>query len=867
MTEMAHPHCYRPVIARPCEAMRALIVFVLCAFGATVAIAQPGKQPVVDYNLPQTYEIGGITVSGTVSVDPGAVKLFAGLQVGDKIELPGDRIARAVRNLWDQKLFSDVKFEAAEFRGRVVFLHIVVVEKPRLSRFKFENVSKSEADKLYDEVDLQRGQQVNDAVIARSRQTIRRYYVDKGYLNASVTVRELTDTLDRGMENSVVLYFDVERGPRVRISDVEFNGNEALTDKKLRKAMKETRRKRWYNIFGSSKFISTDFQADLVKVREAYNNAGYRNATIVHDTVYQVSPTRVRVEVDVDEGTRFYFRNITFTGNAKYTGDTLPKMLGIKRGDVYNKRLLDSRLFMSANGGDISSLYMDDGYLGFYPDPVEVLAEGDSIDLEIRIREGRQYRIRNVYIKGNSKTNEHVVRREIRTKPGQLFNRSDVIRTQRELSQLGYFNPESLGVNPIQDPRTGTVDLEYTVEEKPSDRLELSGGWGAGRLVLSIGLSFTNFSLRKITDPKAYQPLPSGDGQTLNVRAQTNGRFFQSYSLSFVEPWLGGRKANSLSFSGYVSVQSNGVPRYIDTDLGRVANPLRQSLIIWGTTLGFGKRLPWPDDFFIMRLTASYQRYDLRNYSSGQVVFSFNNGTSNVIAGQFQLSRNSVDQPFFARSGSDVSFSVKATLPYSLLPMNADKDYASMEPAELYKFAEFHKWKFTTQWFQKLTNSKTQHNLVLMARAGWGFLGHYSDAIGDSPFERFYLGGAALTGFQLDGREIVGLRGYDDFSLSPQTGNFIVSKYTAELRFPVSLNPQATIYTLAFAQAGNTWNNFDNFDPFRLYRSAGVGLRLYLPMFGPMGLDYGWRLDDVPTSPKMARSQFHFTIGIDLGEL
>jgi len=520
---------------------------------------------------------------------------------------------------------------------------------------------------------------------------------------------------------------------------------------------------------------------------------------------------------------------------------------------------------MNPNGRDLSSLYMDDGYLSFSPDAVELLVEGDSIDLDIRIREGKQYRIRNVIIKGNTKTNEHVVRREIRTKPGELFDRSLVIRTQRELSTLGYFNPETLGVNPIQDPRTGTVDLEYTVEEKPSDRLELSGGWGAGRLVLSLGLSFTNFSLRNTFNKNAWTPLPAGDGQTLSLRAQTNGSFFQSYSMSFVEPWLGGRKPNALSFSAYYSVQTNGANRYVNTSTGRIENPLRQSLNIFGTTLGLGKRLTWPDDYFILRQTIGFQNYDLNNYSSGAVVFSYTNGTSNVLSYQFQLSRNSVDQPFFARSGSDVSFSVKATPPYSL--MQPDRDWKNLEPADRYKWVEFHKWKFTTVWYNKITNSKSGHNLVLMTRAGFGFLGRYNNDVGNSPFERFYLGGAALTGFQLDGREVVGLRGYDDFSLAPNTGNFIVSKYTAELRFPVSLNPSATIYTLAFAQAGNTWSNFDQFDPFKLYRSAGIGLRLFLPMFGPMGLDYGWRLDDVPGLPRMAKSQFHFTIGIDLGEL
>ncbi|MBL0127117.1 MAG: outer membrane protein assembly factor BamA [Flavobacteriales bacterium] len=841
------------------------IAALLLLLFACPVMAQEQRAPNMDYGVPQKYEIGGITVSGTQSVDANAVKLFAGLQVGEQIEIPGDRIARAIRNLWDQKLFSDVRIESAEIRGRVIFLHIIVVEKPLLSRWKYSGVSRNESEKLDEIIGLTPRQQVNEALMTRARVAIRAHYVEKGYLNADVRFREYKDTLQTALVNSVVLLIDVEQGARVRIRDVVFHGNTALSDAKLRRALKKTRRKRWYNLFGSSKFIPKEFAADKAHLREVYNNEGFRNVEITGDTMYKVGPKRVRVEVTVDEGQRFYFRNITWTGNTKYRTSRLDSILNIHRGDVYSKKTLDSRLYMNPAGRDISSLYMDDGYLSFYPEPVEIMAEGDSIDLEIRIREGRQFRIRNVIIKGNTKTNEHVVRREIRSKPGQLFNRSDVIRTQRELSQLGYFDPEKMGVEPVPDQRTGLVDLVYTVEEKPSDKLELSGGWGAGRLVMSLGLSFTNFSLRKIGDPKAYQPLPAGDGQTLNLRAQTNGRFFQSYSLSFVEPWLGGRKPNSLSFSLYHSVQSNGEPRFVNTADGRIRNPDRQSLLISGATLGLGKRLQWPDDWFILRQTLSYQLYDLRNYSSGQVIFSFSNGTSNVLAYQISLSRNSIDQPFFARTGSEVSLSMKATPPYSLF--NPGKDYATLEADQRYKLAEFHKWKFTTQWFNKLTNSKTGHNLVLMTRAGWGFLGRYSNAIGDSPFERFYLGGAALTGFQLDGREIVGLRGYDDFSLSPQTGNFIVSKYTAELRFPVSLNPQATIYTLAFAQAGNTWGNFDTFDPFKLYRSAGVGLRLFLPMFGPMGLDYGWRLDDVPTAPNMAKSQFHFTIGIDLGEL
>ncbi len=842
--------------------MTRILLAVLLACSVLTSQGQTGREPTINYDFPQEYEIGGITVSGTLSTDPNAVKLFTGLQVGDKITVPGEHVARAIRNLWEQKLFSDVRFEVAEIRGRTIFLHIVVVERPRLSRFKFNGVNKNEADKLREEVKLVRGQQVNEALLANTQSAIHRYYRDKGFLKATTTITEQGDTL---LDNSVLLILDVDKGPRVKIAEVVFNGNEELTDKRLRKAMKKTRQKRWWNIFGSSKFIPSEFKADKSKVLDLYNEKGFRNATITGDTMYYVSPDRIRVEVNVDEGVRFYFRNITFTGNTKHSDEVLRGILNIRKGDVYNRKVLESRLYMNPAGRDISSLYMDDGYLSFYPDPVELLAEGDSIDLDIRIREGKQYRIRNVIIKGNTKTNEHVVRREIRTKPGQLFSRSDVIRTQRELSTLGYFNPETMGVNPIQDPRTGMVDLEYTVEEKPSDRLELSGGWGVGRLILSLGLSFTNFSMRNLLNKNAWTPLPSGDGQTLNLRAQTNGRFFQSYSMSFVEPWLGGRKPNALSFSLYHTVQTNGEDKYISTTNGRVNNPLRQSLLITGATVGLGKRLTVPDDYFILRMNLGYQLYDLRNFSSGQVIFAFTDGSANVLAPQISISRNSVDQPFFARSGSDITLSVKATPPLSLL--QPDRDWASLPPEQRYNWVEFHKWKFTTHWYNKLTNSKSGHNLVLMARAGFGFLGRYNNAVGDSPFERFFLGGVPLTGFQLDGREIISLRGYDDFSLAPQVGNFIVGKYTTELRFPVSLNPSATIFTLAFFEAGNTWQNFDKFDPFRMYRSAGFGLRLFLPMFGPMGLDYGWRLDDVPDLPNMGRSQFHFTIGIDFGEL
>ncbi|MFZ1687248.1 MAG: outer membrane protein assembly factor BamA [Flavobacteriales bacterium] len=829
-----------------------VLVAALLSFTAQ---AQVLTGPVLDANFAKEYEIGGITVSGADHTDANAVKLFTNLQVGEKVMVPGPKITDAIERLWKQRLFADVRIEAAEIRGSVIFLNVIVQENPKLSRFKFNGVTRGDAEKLRDALNLQAGRQLNATLMNDVRMLVKSHYVEKGFLNTKVELRHFPDSL---MANGEMLFIDVTKGPRVRIKDVEFTGNNNIKDRRLRRAMKETKRKRWYNIFGTSKFNKEEYEADKDKVIELYNSKGFRNASIVKDTIYQVSPRRIKIGIALDEDRRFYFRNITFTGNTKYKTDTLEDILSIKRGDIYNKALLESRLYMSQTSRDISSLYMDHGYLSFYPDPVELVTEGDSIDLEIRIREGKQYRIRNVIIKGNTKTYDHVIRREIRTRPGDLFDRSDVLRSQRDLATLGYFDPEKLGVNPVQDPRTGLVDLEYTVEEKPSDRLEVSGGYGASRLVLSLGLSFTNFSMRNLFKKDAWSPLPAGDGQTLNLRVQTTGRYFQSYSISFVEPWLGGRKANSLSISGYYNVQTNGKDR---------EDPTRQKLEIIGATLGLGKRLTVPDDYFILRHSISYQRYILNNYTS---LFSFSNGTSNVLAYQISLNRNSIDNPFFARQGSSILWSVKATAPYSAFQGN--RDFAGLSDQQRYEWPEFHKWKFTTQWFTRLTRQKAGHELVLMARAGFGFIGRYNKALGDSPFERFYLGGSGLSGFSLDGREIIALRGYDDNTLTERLGGRVVgsqfiSKYTTELRFPISLNPSATIYMLGFVEAGNTWNSIDRYDPFALYKSAGFGLRLNLPMFGPMGLDYGWRLDDVPSAPSMAKGQFHFSIGIDLGEL
>lgn len=838
--------------------MRYLRFFVLLtglmSFIVSSLLAQDGPiriGGVIDYKNPKKYKVAGLTVAGAQYTDVQAIKLFAGIQIGDELQIPGERLSTAVRNLWDQKLFEDVSILLAEVRGEEAYLVIQVKEVPVLSRFKFNGVSKSEADNLRDQIRLIRGTMVNNNLITISENIIKDYFIEKGFLNAAVNIQSEADP---SIDNSVFLTINVDKGPRMKISEIVFEGVEEMNEKKLLRVMKNTKPKRWWSIFKSSKFIPDEFEEDKSRVLDKYNSEGFRNAKLISDSVYRTGEKTVALKITMDEGNKFYFRDIYFRGNVKYSTEELKDRLGIEKGDVYNQDALRERVLFSMAGTDISSLYQDDGYLQFQAIPVEAMVENDSIDIEIRINEGKQFRIGEVNVIGNTKTNDHVIYREIRTRPGDLFNRTEIIRTQRELSQLGYFNPEAFDVQPMPNPEDGTVDLEYVVEEKPSDQIELSGGWGAGRVVGTLGVSFTNFSLKNFFNKSAWRPVPSGDGQRLSIRAQSNGLFFQSYSLSFTEPWLGGKKPNALSFSVSHSVQSNGQRKKIDGEI----NPFRQSLHITGITLGLGKRLRWPDDYFQLFASASYQHFDLNNFGS---FFSFANGQSNNLALSLNFQRNSISDPIFPKWGSKLSFSVKATPPFSAF---IDKDYATIDDQEKFQWIEYHKWKFTADWFTPLNDSK---KLVLNTKFGVGFLGLYNRDIGIAPFERFYLGGVFLSGFILDGREIINLRGYDDLSLSSNTGAPIISKYGMELRYLISPNPSAQIYALAFAEAGRTWDAFNEFNPFQVNRSGGVGLRIFLPMFGLLGLDYGWRFDDVPLAPNMPRGQFHFSIGTNLGDL
>ncbi|HRH66955.1 MAG TPA: outer membrane protein assembly factor BamA [Bacteroidia bacterium] len=803
-----------------------------------------GDSLFIDYGNPKRFVIGGVLVTGTQYLDEGVLINLSGLVVGDTIDVPGDKTTKAITNLWKQGLFSDVKVIASRTQGQTIFLELRLEERPRLSKFSFKGVSKSEADKIREKIKLERDKVVTENVIAATRNTVKNFYIDKGFLNATVAINEIKDST---FTNREILEIVVDKKSKVRIHRIYIDGNTAFTDGKLKRAMKDTKEKRWYKIFTSSKFLDDKFQEDKTKLIAKYADRGYRDAAVVFDSVYAHDHRSLDIQIKVDEGHQYFFRNITWAGNTKHTAQELNAILGIKKGDIYDQSVLDQRLFMSQNSRDVSSLYMDDGYLFFSVTPVEINVESDSIDLEMRIYEGKQARINKVTVTGNTKTNDRVIMREIRTKPGQLFSRTDIIRTQRELAQLGYFDQEKLGVNPKPNPADGTVDIEYTVEEKPSDQLELSGGYGANQLVGTLGLSFNNFSARNTFKKGSWRPLPSGDGQRLSLRGQTNGKYYQSYNVSFTEPYLGGKKPNSFSVSVFHSVQSNGYTK---------ENPARQSITISGASVGLGKRLKKPDDFFSIYHEINYQYYVLNNYGS---TFLFSDGVANNLSFQETISRNSIDAPIYPRSGSQLSLTAQFTPPYSLF---SKKDFKTASDNEKYKFIEYHKWKFSSLWFTRIAG-----NLVLHTKIQYGFLGLYNRDVGASPFERFYLGGDGLSGYALDGREIIALRGYENNSLSPRNiynntiGGTIFDKYTLELRYPLSLNPSATIYILGFAEGGNSWLKFNEFNPFSAKRSLGGGIRIFLPVFGLLGLDWGYGFDKIKNDPNASGAQFHFSIG------
>jgi outer membrane protein insertion porin family len=840
----------------------------------------------INYLKPKKYIIAATKINGVPQYDNNAIRLISGLTPGKEITVPGDDIASAINALWDQGLFSEIEIVADKIVGDEIFLAINLKGRPKLSKYKFSSanpdkkIKTGEQDDLRDMLNLYAGKTITESLEEITKNKVRGFFQEKGFLYTKVDIVVKPDT---AKTNSVIYDIIIDKGNRIKIKNINIYGNEdvdlshinskfkkeitklGLSDGGLRRSMKDTKKKGIFRLFSRSKFNRTAYERDKKVVIEKFNDVGLRDIHIVRDSVYKIDDKHIGIDIYIDKGEKYYFGDFSWVGNSKYSSGQLDTLLGIKRGDVFNQALLEQRLFMSPDSRDVTSLYMDRGYLFFNVEAIEMnIDSNNQINYEIRINEGKEARIGEIRIYGNTKTNDYVIRREIRTKPGDLFSRADIIRTQRELSQLGYFDNEQFQINPIPNPADGTVDIEYTVVEKSSDQIELSGGYGGGRLIGTLGLTFTNFSTKNFLKKEAWQPLPSGDGQRLSIRGQTYGKGYQSYNFSFTEPWLGGKKPTSLTTFLSHSLIANA--NALKTD----AFYYRASVTTVG--IGLGKRLKWPDDYFSIYTELSYTYYDLKNYTQ----FVFKDGYSNDLSLKYVLSRNSVDSPIYPRGGSNFTLTLKGTLPYSYF--DGIDDYSGLSDQEKYKFAEYYKIKFTGVWYMPISKNK---KLVLVPKFGYGFMGGYSASKGNTPFQRFYLGGNGLNGnVRFDGRELITLRGYNVTSaLSPVTGSALIAKYSLELRYPISLNPNATIYGLAFLEAGNVYNRFDQFDPFNVKRAAGAGVRVFLPMFGMLGVDFAWGFDPINIDGQGAGSinseinnkgytfGFFPVIGMTLGDL
>ena len=811
-------------------------VLAFFSFESSAQISTTG-----DFNLIPgiDYEVAGITVSGGKDLDANVVIMLTNLRVGDNIQFPDPKISDAIRTLWRQQLFEDITFKVVSKSGKKVYLDIQLKELPKMSKYYITGVKKVWKDDIREDLELRAGKVVNDNLIVMSSNRIQKYFKEKGYLNATVEVIQQADT---AFNNAVILGFKIATGERVKIGQIAFSGNTAVSDKVLFRAMKNTKVK-GKSILKVSKLKNKEYKDDLKAVVAKYNSLGYRDARIVQDTAYSVSSELINIDISLEEGKKYYFGDITFIGNTKYETVLLTSILRINRGDIYDSQLLNERVSFDQNGNDVASVYLNNGYLFSQVIPVEKSVSNDTIDIEIRIQEGRQATIRKVSISGNERTNDHVIYREVRTKPGDLFSKAMIQRTIRELSQLGYFDQTQIGVNPVPDPQTGTVDLEYTVAEKSTSQLELQGGWGAGRVVGTLGLNFNNFSARNIGNKRSWQPLPTGDGQTISLRAQSNGLYFQSYNASFTEPWLGGKKPNSFTGTIYHNVQSNGVER---------SNPNRQSLLITGINFGLGQRLKWPDDYFTLYQGLEFRRFNLNDFPTG--FLDYTKGISNNVNYQFTLGRNNTDVPIFPTRGSQISFSAELTPPFS--SFNGDIDYKSLSSEERFKLVEYHKWKLNADWFAPITSK-----FVIRTHGEFGYLGSYNKDLGLPPFERFYVGGDGLSNFVIDGREIIGLRGYQNNSITPAGGGALYNKYILEFRYILANTPSAQVFPLIFMEGGNNYDNFWDYRAFNLKRSAGAGIRIYMPMFGLMGVDVAYGFDPEPNGASASGWQTHFIIG------
>ncbi len=855
--------------------LKKVLCAVIVSHMGAVAFAQDQSAAFnVDYNNPQEFILGGVKVEGNTYLGRDQILQLAGLREGMNITIPGDQVSAIVNRLWQQRYFQDVSIQVDSLSSQrdSVWVKIKIEERPRVSQWIFTGVKSGEKKELQERTSLRRGGEFSEYVEKTASDIIKRYFKEKGYMNAQVRVETQKDTI---VKNAIRVTFAVDRGEKVKIKNINFIGaGDDISEFKLAKSMKKTKAKKIYNFFSSKKFNEKEYPNDKKSLIEAYNEAGYRDARLVRDSIYTVKPGRLGIDLDVDKGLKYYFRNITWTGISVMTDDQLNSILQINKGDVYDVVTMQRRLL---GGGkqtemDVSKVYRDGGYLFFNVQPVEVNIEADSVDVEMRIVEGKQATLNNIVINGNDLTNERVVRRQLFTKPGYLFSQTDFERSIREIASLGQFDPEAIsspeGYSLIPNQADNTVDIIYNVTEKPSSQLELSGGWGGDTFIATVGVSFNNFSTRRFFDKTAWRPVPLGDAQNLSFKLQTSGTYYTAASASFTEPWLFGKEPTSLNLSAYYSRQTNSYLAW------NIRSHDRQ-MEVYGFSVGLGKRLKWPDNYFVLYNQISWQTYKLRNWYENY--FIFDDGIAHNLSYTIGLSRTSTDQQIYPRQGQSISLSVSLTPPYSLLRKHdydddgnkisvdsyKDINYDNWSAAERYKWIEYHKWSFKADFYQKLVG-----DLVLRSRVQFGYLGYYNSKWGYSPFEGFLVGGDGTTGYSTYGTEVISLRGYEDYSLTPQVysqynssgvsyaGN-VYDKFTVELRYPLILQPQSTIIALLFLEGGNCWSEIKEFNPFDIKRSAGVGVRIYLPMIGLLGLDWGYGFDD----STYGGSQFHFIIG------
>ncbi|MBD5276288.1 MAG: outer membrane protein assembly factor BamA [Bacteroides sp.] len=873
--------------------IRHILLAIAIAATASTAMAQQAADtifnpPVIYGTLPRVYEIAGISVTGAPNYDDSTILGYAGLKVGDRMAIPGDDLTATVKRLMHQGLFSQVQVKVLKTVGDKAWIELALRTQPRISKVNYIGMKKSDRDDIQEKLQLLKGNQITQNIVNRAEAIIRQHYKQKGFGNADV---KITLHEDLSAPNEMIVDIAVDRHDKLKVHKIYIDGNEVLSDSKLKRTIKKTNEKNdILKIFSQKKFVESDYQDDLNRILEKYNELGYRDARIVADSIVPYDEKSVDVHIAVDEGRRYYIKDINWVGNTVYPPDVLSGYLDMQPGDVYNQKHLNKRL--STDDDAVSNLYMDRGYLFFDLVPIEREVKGDSISLEMRINEGPQARINNVIINGNDRLYEKVIRRELRVKPGELFSKSDLMRSAREIAQTGHFNPENMDIRPEPNQENGTVDILFNLESKANDQIEFSLGWGQTGIIGKLSLKFTNFSIKNLFYPSTYRGIiPQGEGQTFTISAQTNARYYQAYSVSFLDPWFGGKRPNSLSVSAYYSRQTGVNSSYYNSTWANSAynyygygyggygygygnnyyndyyqNSYQNSydpnkvLQMLGVNVGFGKRLKWPDDFFTFTAELGYTWYYLKNWD---YLYYMNNGTSNSIVLGLTLARNSIDNPLYTRSGSSFSLNVQLTPPASLFGKRDWKKLSEENTVEskkqLYRWIEYWKVRFKSRTYTPLCNANGTYTPVLMTRADFGLLGSYNKYL-KSPFETFYVGGDGMSGSYTYATETIALRGYDNGTLTPWgREGYAYSRLGLEIHFPLMLQPSTTIYALGFVEGGNAWTSVKNFNPFDMKRSAGAGVRIYLPMVGMMGIDWAYGFDKV--FGEKGGSHFHFILG------